>query len=40
VKEDAEALRNMAHLGQAIAWLGEAMARSSTPYPVRKSGEA
>ena len=40
VKEDAEALRNMAHLGQAIAWLGEAMARSSTPYPVRKSGDA
>jgi multimeric flavodoxin WrbA len=31
VKEDAEALRNMAHLGQAIAWLGQAMARSSAP---------
>lgn len=40
VAEDAEGLRNMEHLGQAIAWLGGAMAASPVPYPVRKSGEA
>jgi len=40
VAEDAEALRNMEHLGQAIAWLGQAMAKSGSPYPVRKNGEA
>lgn len=32
---DDEALRNMSHLGQAIAWLGEAMAAmpKTKPYP-------
>jgi multimeric flavodoxin WrbA len=40
VAEDAEGLRNMNHLGQAIAWLGQAMRQSPTPYPVRRSGEA
>jgi multimeric flavodoxin WrbA len=40
VSGDAEALRNMRHLGQAIAWLGQAMAKSGAPYPVRRAGEA
>ena len=40
VSGDAEALRNMAHLGQAMAWLGEVVRASPTPYPVRKAGEA
>jgi multimeric flavodoxin WrbA len=40
VAGDAEALRNMAHLGQAIAWLGQAVAKSGTPYPVHKNGES
>jgi multimeric flavodoxin WrbA len=40
VAEDAEALRNMGHLGQAIGWLGSALGSSATPYPVRKNGEA
>jgi multimeric flavodoxin WrbA len=39
VAEDAEALRNMAHLGQAIGWLGQALHASPTPYPVRRNGE-
>jgi len=37
---DAEALRNMRHLGQAIDWLGRAVKQSATPYPVRTAGEA
>ena len=40
VAEDAEALRNMNQLGQAVDWLGRAMAASATPYPVRRAGEA
>jgi multimeric flavodoxin WrbA len=40
VAGDAEALRNMAHLGQAVDWLGKAVKKYETPYPVRKSGEA
>jgi len=40
VSADAEALRNMDHLGRAMAWLGRAVARSETPYPVRRAGEA
>jgi len=40
VSGDAEALRNMNHLGQAMAWLGEAVKASAKPYPVRKAGEA
>jgi multimeric flavodoxin WrbA len=40
VAGDAEALRNMAHLGQAIAWLGQAVAKSGSPYPVHKNGES
>lgn len=39
VAGDAEALRNMNQLGQAIAWLGQAI-KNAPPYPVRKSGEA
>jgi len=40
VSADAEALRNMAHLGRAIAWLGQAVRQSATPYPVHRRGEA
>jgi multimeric flavodoxin WrbA len=40
VSSDAEALRNMNHLGQAIDWLGKAVMKSGSPYPIRKSGEA
>ena len=40
VAQDQEALRNMDQLGQAIAWLGQAMAASTVPYPVRRRGEA
>jgi len=40
VAEDAEALRNMGHLGQAIDWLGKAIKGSATPYPVCQAGEA
>ncbi|GAB6124772.1 flavodoxin family protein [Humidesulfovibrio idahonensis] len=40
VAEDDEALRNMNHLGKAVDWLGKAVKASTTPYPVRKSGEA
>jgi len=40
VAEDAEALRNMEHLGQAIDWLGKAMRASPTPYPIRAGGES
>ncbi|MGE4264370.1 MAG: flavodoxin family protein [Desulfovibrio sp.] len=39
VAGDAEALRNMNQLGQAIDWLGRAI-KNAPPYPVRKSGEA
>jgi multimeric flavodoxin WrbA len=40
VAGDAEALRNMSHLGHAIDWLGKAIQKSVTPYPLRKRGEA
>jgi multimeric flavodoxin WrbA len=40
VAGDAEALRNMVHLGQAIHWLGQAVAHSDAPYPVRHRGES
>jgi multimeric flavodoxin WrbA len=40
VSKDTEALGNMAHLGQAIDWLGKAMQRSATRYPIRSMGEA
>ncbi len=37
---DAEALRNMAHLGEAVAWLGAAVKGAKKPYPVRTHGES
>lgn len=37
---DAEALRNMAHLGEAVAWLGAAVKASKKPFPVRIHGES
>ncbi len=40
VANDGEALRNMAHLGRSIHWLGTALAASALPYPVRRAGEA
>jgi multimeric flavodoxin WrbA len=40
VAGDGEAMHNMAHLGQAVAWLGQAVHDSKAPYPVRRSGEA
>jgi len=40
VSGDDEALRNMAHLGQAVDWLGKALAAAPTPYPLRKDGES
>jgi len=40
VSGDAEALRNMAHLGRAIDWLGSALQASAQPYPVRRAGES
>ena len=40
VARDAEALRNMQHLGRAIDWLGRAMKASGTPFPVLQAGEA
>ena len=39
VAEDAEALRNMRHLGQSIDWLGKAIQGSVKPYPVLAKGE-
>ena len=35
VLEDAEAMRNMSHLGQTIAWLGTAIASvpGTSPFP-------
>ncbi|MDR2801118.1 MAG: flavodoxin family protein [Desulfovibrio sp.] len=33
-QNDAEALDNMGHLGQAINWLGQAIAAHREPYPV------
>jgi len=38
VADDAEALANMGHLGQAIDWLGQAVRTSATPYPVGIKG--
>jgi multimeric flavodoxin WrbA len=40
VSGDAEALRNMAHLGRSIDWLGRAMQASPVPYPAYRAGEA
>ncbi len=40
VAGDAEAMRNMHHLGRAIDWLGRAMKESRAPYPVLQAGEA
>jgi multimeric flavodoxin WrbA len=34
VTGDAEAMRNMGHLGRAIDWLGRAICGSGEPYPV------
>jgi hypothetical protein len=31
---DEEAMRNMNHLGQAIAWLGKAIASAPDAFPV------
>ncbi len=39
VRGDAEALRNMDHLGRSIAWLGAALQAAGTPYPVFAGGE-
>jgi hypothetical protein len=39
VSGNAEALQNMRHLGQAVDWLGKAVAKSGAPYPMRKAGE-
>jgi multimeric flavodoxin WrbA len=40
VSGDAEAMRNMRHLGRSIDWLGRAMRASGTPYPVQRAGES
>jgi multimeric flavodoxin WrbA len=40
VAEDGEGIRNMAHLGKAVAWLGKALAGAEAPYPVYRRGEA
>jgi multimeric flavodoxin WrbA len=40
VERDAEAMRNMRHLGRAIDWLGRAMKASPAPYPVFQAQEA
>lgn len=40
VEGDAEGLRNMAHLGRAVDWLGRAVKASPAPYPVHRDGEA
>jgi multimeric flavodoxin WrbA len=40
VAEDAEALRNMRHLGRTIAWLGKAMKEAGSPFPAFRPGEA
>jgi hypothetical protein len=34
VLDDEEAMRNMSHLGQAIAWLGKAIASVLDAYPM------
>lgn len=31
---DEEAMRNMSHLGQAIAWLGKPIASVPDPFPI------
>ena len=36
VAEDSEARANLHQLGEAIHWLGEALARSPSPYPVHR----
>ena len=38
VLDDDDALRNMNHLGQTIAWLGKAMAAEATPFPKQSIG--
>ncbi len=35
---DEEAMRNMTHLGQTIAWLGKAIASSPDPFPTPPQG--
>ncbi|MGE4552418.1 MAG: flavodoxin family protein [Desulfovibrionaceae bacterium] len=40
VAGDAEGLRNMRHLGRAIAWLGAAKAACPVPFPVFTGGES
>jgi len=39
VAGDAEALRNMNHLGRAVDWLGRAVQGCGVPYPVMAAGE-
>ncbi len=40
VLQDEEAMRNMNHLGQTIAWLGKAIASARGSFPVPPLGEA
>jgi hypothetical protein len=40
VARDTEGLRNMRHLGRTLDWLGRAMKRSESPYPVLRDAEA
>jgi multimeric flavodoxin WrbA len=40
VLSDEEAMRNMSHLGQAIAWLGKAIASASDAFPTPPLGPA
>jgi multimeric flavodoxin WrbA len=40
VAGDAEALRNMAHLGRTIDWLGHALQASPRPYPAFRGAES
>ena len=40
VLNDAEAMRNMDHLGRTIAWLGGAIASAPDPFPTPPSGGA
>lgn len=39
VLKDEEAMRNMTHLGQTIAWLGTAIASASAAFPTPPLGE-
>ncbi|MBF0488723.1 MAG: flavodoxin family protein [Nitrospirae bacterium] len=40
VLQDEEAMRNMHHLGQTIAWLGKAIASTTEQFPTPPAGEA